>query len=227
MKIKVVLPALIHTEELKAMTDIARRSIHSFDNCIEVIEDNTKYNTMVAGAWNALLDQVRGTEYDFVMIACSDMQLDPLAIDYAVRYLEELEQDITTFECERDLDKFKDGFGQREFTLSETTGKRKDPACIMFRKGVIEKVGRIDEEFKMEFVERDYLYRCQLAGYDWMQPDVVLMYHPPHSGTIGNDVGRLQTAHRKYTAKWGGDVETYRYPYNDIFLDWTFTGEYK
>ena len=157
------------------------------------------------------------------MITANDTQADLGAIDYMVRCAEEHDAGMVTGKVVRDLDEFKKGYG-REYTSELTTGLI-DPACFVLKKGVIEKVGRIDEAFKIEFVERDYIYRMKLAGYKVIQPDVVLWYHPPRSGTVGNDEERLRQAFRKYYAKWGGDAnsEVFRYPMNDMSKDFTST----
>jgi hypothetical protein len=89
---------------------------------------------------------------------------------------------------------------------------------------VIEKVGKVDFTFPCEFVERDYWYRSKLAGFDWIQLDQILCYHPPYAGTIGNDQPRLMRALRKYILKFGGDAGEERFivPYNNYSLDWTY-----
>jgi hypothetical protein len=115
--------------------------------------------------------------------------------------------------------------GKQEYTTKlthDTIDKRIDPATFLLRKGVIEKVGRIDEFFPVEFVERDYMYRMKLAGYDCIQPDVVTWYHPPYSGTVGNDLRRYDQAFKRYVLKWGDDPEVYQFPFNDPSLDFTY-----
>lgn len=223
--VKLLLPALLETKEQKRMTRECKKSLVSKENDIELIEDNKRYKTRVAGAWNALLDPWRGKEYDYLMIVASDTIADPKAIDYMVRCAEENPKaGIITGKVERDLKKFKRSVGKRQYTERLTRGLI-DPACFILRKGVIEKVGRIDEYFPMEFVERDLIYRCKLIGYEVVQPDIILWYHPPFSGTIGNSHARLQKALRRYYAKWHGDagMEEWKFPYNDFSLDFTHT----
>lgn len=221
--IQVLLPALITTKEQEEMTKRAQKSIVSFDHCVKVTVDTEKYDSAVAGVWNNFLDQWRGKDYDYLIITANDVEFDPLAIDYNARFLEENpDVGISTFKVERDYDLFLEGFGQQEYTDKRTTDRRIDPAAFIIRKGVIEKVGRIDEEFPREFVERDYIHRVELAGFVVTQPDIVLNYHPPYAGTIGNDPERLQRALRKYVLKWGGDKEVYTHPYNDLSLDYTY-----
>lgn len=222
-KIQILLPALEKTKKQKELTKHAFKSLVSFNHCIDIHTDRKPYETAVAGVWNAFLDIWRNGDYDYLMITANDVEHDPSAIDFMVKCLEDNPSaGVVSIKVTRDVEEFKRGFGQQEYTKKLTRGL-KDPATFMFRKGVIEKVGRIDEEFPIEFVERDYLYRCRLAGFDWIQPDIILSYHPPKSGTVGNDVDRLNTAYRRYVSKWGGDAdqERFRFPYNDFNLNYT------
>lgn len=229
--IKILLPALITTKEQQKMTDDCKKSIFSLDHCIKVYEDNEKYEAKVAGVWNAFLDKWRGKEYDYLMILANDTQLDPMAIDYGVKTLEEHpEAGVCTLHVTRDLEEFKKGFG-KQLRSGELTKRYEnmDPANFIIRKGVIETVGRIDETFKMEFVERDYWRRCEKMGFKWIEPIETLNYHPPFAGTIGNDPERLVKAFNKYIRKHGGDAgkEKFDFPYNDISLNWTYSEYYK
>ena len=237
MNIKVLLPALLDTKEQIQMTNDCRDSLVSKDCNIEIIEDNKVYDTRVAGVWNAFLDKYRYSdrrsddvwygspdEYDYLMITANDTIADPNAIDYMVKCAEENPNAaIITGKVDRNYNRFMKKSGKREYT-SELTKGLIDPACFLIRRGVIEKVGRIDDYFPVEFVERDYIHRCKLAGYDVVQPDVVLWYHPPFAGTIGNDDDRLRFYLRRYLSKWGGDAnaEVYKYPFNDLSLDYTY-----
>jgi hypothetical protein len=228
--VNVLLPALITTEEQKKMTESCKRSIFSLNHCIKLKEDHNKYETKVAGVWNAFLDEWRGKDYEFLLITANDTILDPNLIDFGIETLNEHPKaGVCTFHVTRDLEEFKKGFGQsgRSGRLTKNYANM-DPANFMIRKGVIEKVGRVDEQFPCEFVERDFWRRCEEMGFKWIEPEEVLNYHPPYAGTIGNDVDRLQVALRKYVSKHGGDAgaETFDFPYNDSRLDWTFTGEY-
>lgn len=229
--VQVLFPALIHTKELAKMADGCRKSIISFEHCIQITEDNNKYPRKVAQAWNTLLDLWRGKEYDYLMIMASDTILDPMAIDYMVRCMEENPSaGVVTCHVTRDLEEFRKGFGQQAYSSKLTADYHSmDPANFLIRKGVIEKVGRIDEMFPGPFVERDFWRRCTQMGFDWIEPEEVLNYHPPFAGTIGNDQAELQSALRRYLLKHGGDAgqERFEYPYNDMRLDWTFTGVYR
>lgn len=226
IKIKGLLPALVETKEQLEMAELARKSFVSVDPniCFKVQEDNKRYKARVAGVWNAFLDEWRGKEYDYLLIGCDDGQFDINCVDFMVKYSIETDTPIVSAKCIRDLEEFKKGFGQREYTTMNTVTEKKDPAIFLMKKGVIETVGRMDETFPMEFVERDWLYRCKLAGFEWGQPDVVLMYHPPYAGTNGNAPQQLQRALMKYILKWGGDAdqEKFIFPYNNLALDYTY-----
>lgn len=225
--IQVLLPALIETPEQAKMTEDCKKSIISLEHCVKVDLDTKKYDAKVAGVWNNFLDKWRGKDYDYLMITANDTILDPLAIDYGVRCLEEHpEAGVITFHVERDLDKFKKGFGKKQYTGELTPSySQMDPANFIIRKGVIEKVGRINQRYECEFVERDYWKRCELAGFKWIELKEVLNYHPPFAGTIGNDEKRLQKALRKYVLEWGGDAgqERFDHPFNDLNLDFTYS----
>lgn len=223
--IRALVPALITKPEQEKMTKRCLETLASFEHCVKAEVDSKPYRTQVAGVWNAFLDKWRGKEYSYLLITANDVEHDPLMIDYLVKCGEENPKaGIISCKVTRDADKFKKNFGQYEYSGKLTTGL-KDPATFLLRKGVVEKVGRIDEWFPCEFVERDYIYRCQLAGYDWIQPDIELSYHPPFAGTIGNDGVRLQRALRRYLEKWGGDAtqEIYENPFNDLSLRFTYT----
>jgi len=228
--IQVLLPALITNKEQERMTVECQKSIISLEHCVKLTVDKQKYEAQVAGVWNNFLDTWRGKDYDYLMVTANDTVLDPNAIDYAVKCMEDNKgAGIVSLHVERDLEAFKRDFGQYEYSGKLTRDYHsKDPANFLIRKGVIEAVGGIDEEFPCEFVERDYIRRCALAGYSWIEPVEVLNYHPPVAGTIGNDQVRLQKALRKYLLKWGGDAgqEKFDFPYNDARLDYTFTGKY-
>lgn len=189
-----------------------------------MILDTKKYETKVAGVWNAFIDKFRGTDYDYLMIVANDMVADSNAIDFMVRCAEENpDAGMITSKVERDIEKFNANKGKIEYT-SELTSGLIDPACFLLRKGIVEKVGRIDEYFPGAFVERDLIHRIKLAGYEVIQPEIVLWYHPPYSGTLGNDIDELDKAYTRYVRKWGGDAnaEQFRNPMNDISLDFTY-----
>lgn len=222
--IKILLPALIQTDEQALMTERCKKSLISLDHCVKVQLDTKKYDSAVAGVWNNFLDQWRGKDYDYLMITANDTEADANAIDFMARAMEENPNaGMITGKVTRDIDDFKKRYGQSEYTGELDEGLL-DPACFILRKGVIEKVGRIDEYFPCEFVERDYIYRMKLAGYEIIQLKEVLWYHPPYAGTIGNDHERLQRALQRYVNKWGGDAnqEIYRNPFQDLSLDFTY-----
>lgn len=232
--IHVYLPALQETKEQRKMTKRCKKSLFSLEYCLDLNLDTKRYEDRVAEAWNTFFDAWRGKEYDLLLIVASDMIADPNAIDYMANYLVTHEDaHVISGRVERDLKTFKKSFGQ--YTYSDTLHRGlKDPACLMFKKGVIEKVGRVDQFFPMEFVERDYLYRCKLVGLNWVQLDTPLWYHPPLSGTIKSQgtelltrdklTRRLNEALRHYIVKWGGDAdrEQYTVPLNDLSLDYTY-----
>ena len=222
--INVLLPALIETEKQKEMTDRCKKSLISLDNCVKVYIDKEPYKYAVAGVWNAFFDRWRGKDYDFLMITANDVVHDPHCIDYLVRCAKEnLKAGVVSAKVIRDEKEFKKNFGQWNYTSRLTAGI-KDPATFILRQGVIEKVGRVDQEFPIEFVERDYIYRAKLAGFDWIQPEVELTYHPPFSGTVGNSDERLRKAYQKYLLKWGGDAndERFLFPNNDLSLNYAY-----
>lgn len=218
--IQVLLPAYITNQEQQEMTDRARKSIVSFEHCVKIIEDNNKYKYKVAEVWETFFNNFRGKEYDCLMIMANDVELDCNAIDYAIKCLEShKEAGVITFHVTRDYDEFKREYGQKVYNGRLTQSySQMDPACFILKKGVIEKVGKIDYMFPCEFVERDYWYRCELAGYKWIELEETLCFHPSISSTIGNDDERLRTALRKYVLKWGGDAgqEVYKHPYNNL-----------
>lgn len=224
--IQILLPALIETKEQEEMTELCKKSIFSTKYCLKVDLDTRKYDRKVAGVWNSFLDKWRGEDYDYLMIMANDTQLDPMAIDYSIETLEgHPEAGVCTLHVTRDLEAFKKGFGQYKRSGDLTSSYHSmDPANFIIRKGVIEEVGRIDETFPCEFVERDYWYRCNLSGHEWIEPKEVLNYHPSIAGTIGNDQQRLQRALRKYLLKWGGDAgrEKWSHPYNNLNYDFTY-----
>jgi hypothetical protein len=220
--IELLLPALLETEELKKMTQKCKESLVSEKYKINIHMDIKRYPDRVAGAWNNFFDKWRGKDYDYLFVVGNDTIADPKAIDYMIKCLEENPKaGVVCGKVERDLVKFKEGEGKQEYT-SDLTTSTKDPACFVIRKGIIEKVGRCDAYFPIEFVERDYLYRLELAGWSWIQPDIVLWYHPPRAATNGNDPHRFEQARRKYWGKWGGDPEVYVFPFNDPSLDFTY-----
>lgn len=225
IKIKALLPYYITNKEQEEMTNRARKSLMSFEHCLKLYEDGNKYPTKVAGVWNVFFKKFVDTEYDYLLITANDVEHDPMMVDYMVKCAEEHKQaGIISCLVTRDYEEFKKGFGQQVYTTELTTNIPKDPATFLIRNGVIEKIGFADEQFPGAFVERDLIYRAKLAGYTWVQPHVVLEYHPPYSGTLGNDTVELQKALSRYTMKWGGDSESERFthPYNDLSLDYTY-----
>jgi len=219
-KVKALLPYYITTKEQEEMTDRARKSLMAFDCCLHVYEDGKKYETKVAGVWNAFFKQWVGKEYDYLLITANDVEHDPKMVDFMVRCAKEYPMSIVSCKCIRDHEEFKRGYGQQLYTPELTTHKPKDPATFLLPRGVIEMIGFADEQFECEFVERDLLYRAKLAGYTWIQPDIVLQFHPPYSGTIGNDATRLDMAYKRYLMKWNGDAneERWTHPYGDLNL---------
>jgi hypothetical protein len=219
-KVKALLPYYITNTGQKEMTDRARKSLISFDCCLKVFEDGKKYETKVAGVWNAFFKEWMGKEYDYLLITANDVEHDCKMVDFMVRCAEENPKSIISCKVTRDYEKFKSEYGQHIYTSELTTHKPKDPATFLLPKGVIETIGFADEQFPGSFVERDLLYRAKLAGWTWIQPDIELEYHPPYSGTLGNDVKACELAFQRYVQKWGGDADTERFlrPYNNLSL---------
>lgn len=229
--VPVLLPALVETEEQEKMTTECRQSLVSFKHCIKVIEDRRRYETAVAGVWdNFIQEQLKNDDWDYILITANDTIADPNAIDYMVRFADENPKvGMVTGKVERNLEIFRSNFGSYEYTSNRSPRYQDlDPACFILRRQAIKQIGHIDQEFPREFVERDLIRRLNWAGWEVAQPDIVLWHHPPYAGTIGNDGARLQRALVKYIRKHGGDAgqEQYLYPYNDIGLDYTFTGKY-
>lgn len=225
-KVRILLPALITNKEQEAATERCMKSLENqiTGRCVKITLDTDKYDKAVAGVWNKFFDTWRGQEYDYLVITANDTEADPLAIEFMAKCLEDNPSaGMVTGKVCREIEEFKKGFGQQEYT-QKLTAKEIDPACFMLRKNVMEKVGRIDEYFPREFVERDLIYRIKLAGWKVIQPDVVLWYHPPYSMTIGNDMTRLDMAFKRYVYKWGGDAdkEVYTHPLNDFNLNFTY-----
>lgn len=224
-KIYLLYPNLIKDKGLaKKSMDSVKLMMKNSKYDIEFIEDGKKYEKAVAGAWNSLLKQVVGKDYDYLFILCNDGVFHKDILRYMVNFQINTGFDIVTAKCERDWDKWSQiAKVELKDTIIRTETEKKDPAIMMFRKGVLEKVGLADETFPREFVERDLLYRCRLAGFAWGQPNDVAMFHPPVSTTIGNDNKRLQRALWKYVLKWGGDAdqERFYFPYNDINFDYS------
>jgi len=222
MKIKALLPGVLDTQEQKDMTKRALNSLVSSHD-LKITEDYKKYKNKVAAVWNVFLKDKVGTEYDYLLITANDVEHDPKCIDFMVRCAQDNPKaGIISCKVTRDYSEFKKKKGKRRYTKTLTENEPKDPATFLMPWGVIEDIGFADEQFPCEFVERDLIYRAKLAGYDWIQPDVVLEYHPPYSGTIGNPIERLQIAYQKYVRKFGGDAnfEIFKYPYNDINLSY-------
>ena len=223
-KVKALLPYYITTPEQEDMTNRARVSLMSFDCCLKVYEDGRKYETKVAGVWNNFFKQWVGKDYDYLLITANDVEHDCKMVDFMVRCAKENPMSIVSCKVTRDYDKFKAEYGQHVYTSELTTHKPKDPATFLLPRGVIETIGFADEIFPTAFVERDLLYRAKLAGWQWIQPDLELEYHPPYSGTIGNDQGELDRAYKRYMMKFGGDAgsEKYTHPYNNFSLPITY-----
>jgi hypothetical protein len=234
MQIKCLLPALIQNEEQEDMTSQCKKSLqetfamaHQRHGAqVHTQVDGEYYANRVAACWNVFLDQFRGKKYDFLLITANDMLAAPYALDYMLRAMEDYpDAGMVTGKIERNLKSFVANMARQKYTRQltpDTIEKRIDPAAFLLRKGVIETVGRVDEWFPIEYVERDYMRRMHLAGFDCIQPDVVTWYHPSHSGTVGNDMQRFDAATKRYIMKWGGDPETFQFPFQDPNLDFTF-----
>lgn len=222
--VRVLLPALITNEEQRTMTEECQKSLISLDNCAKIEVDTKPYEYKVAGVWNAFLDKWRGKEYDYLMIVANDTVADIKAIDYMIKYMEENPNvGIVTGGVERDKETFKKNFGQIKYDARLLANI--ETPCFMIRRGVIEMIGRIDNWFPIEFVERDYFYRCKLAQIPVVGLATKLFYHPNESKTVGYDDQRFQKAFNKYILKWGGDAlrEVFTFPFNDTSLDFTYT----
>jgi GT2 family glycosyltransferase len=223
-KIDLFLPSIQETEDQKEMTQRCLDSLISKEYEIDIYQYTEPHKYRVAGAWNWFLDQFRGKIYSYLFVVANDTIADPNAIDYMVRCAKENpDAGLVTGKVERDLQVFSENKGKYRYSNTLTRGLI-DPACFVLPIGVIEKIGRIDQQFPVEFVERDLIWRVKLAGFKVIQPDIPLWYHPPYSGTVGNDEKRLRLSFRKYYAKWGGDANDEKYvnPYNDLSLDYTF-----
>lgn len=191
---------------------------------IEIVEDTNKYENKMAECMNVFFDRFRGTDYNYLIWIPNDLKCHRLSIQRLVEMMED-NKDIAigSLDVVRDIEKFKE---LKNIKLTKRRNHYIDMETTNFivRAGVIEEVGRIDEQFPLEFFERDYFYRVRLARGVLAGIRTVAFYHPVESGTIGNSTERLQKALEEYTKKWGGDAfqERYQNPMNDIKLDYKY-----
>jgi len=110
--------------------------------------------------------------------------------------------------------------------------------CLVISAGTFAQVGRFDPIFHPAYREdTDFLYRMGRAGLPSPRENggelMHVMVDATSAGdaeTIGRGLVKVNFAEnqRLYVRKWGGDQgdETFRRPYDDPDLDWTFVGSY-
>jgi GT2 family glycosyltransferase len=176
---------------------------------------------MLAQKWNEWLDSYRGTYYDYLFVTANDVEHKEQSIDYLVDFAQQNNIDVVSGSLGRNYEHFSE---IDDIVFSTDIADRMDTPAFLIKKGVIEKVGRVDEYFPLEFVERDYFYRAELAGFKVAGAKMKLHYHPDESVTVGYNNERFQKAFDRYVQKWGGDAlkEQFTYPFNDMSLDFTY-----
>lgn len=227
--VRILLTSVIFDKQQEASTKECFESISSDKYILDIHLDSRVHKLAVAEKWNEFFDWWRGKEYDYLVVMANDTLARAESIDYLVQCLEDNPRvGLLNGRMNRDRIAFlnkKIGYSSKvEY------GIKGDTSNFIVRKGLIETIGRIDDWFPYEYVERDYLYRCELAGsaygVEGMAPactEMELFWHPTSSGTRQNRRG-LQEPRIRYCKKWGDLdlIENFKHPFNDDDFDFTY-----
>lgn len=197
----------------------------SFVNDVSVDTRLHPKDQALTGKWNDFINFYRGKDYGYLLICANDTLAHPDALEYMVKLMEDNpDMGVIHSTVNRDRTNFDTSLAS---PIEYTPSLHFDPsetANMILRKGVIEKVGEFDLLFPHEYNERDYFYRCKLAGFKLGTSSMGLFYHPNHSQDDPNRQGAW-FARDNYIGKWGGDWmrEIYECPFNNGALNFTHT----
>jgi hypothetical protein len=181
--------------------------------------DTRIHDFALAEKWNDFFDFYRGRDYEYLFIVANDTIGRIESFDYMVQLAYEQNVDLLNCNVNRNLELFEQNLITYRTDLIEDGGT----SNFLIKKGVIEKVGRVDEYFPHEYVERDYFHRVKLAGFNIKCTPMELFYHPPQSRSQVNRLG-VGIASDRFNEKWGtgGHIPTLTNPKNDPNLNYEF-----
>lgn len=222
MKIPILITSLINRLEQAEFTSNCYKSLTSGEHLLAISIDASNEFISLTHKWNNFLDQYRDREYQYLIIIANDTLAKKESIDYMVRFMQE-NLDIGIGESK--LNRNFEDFLNTNLEYSNNVIPLNDTSNFIIRKGVIEKIGRFNENrFPFAQNERDYIYRCKLGGVRVEQIAMQLFYHPPISLTLENR-GDFKQDCERYREIWGGDwqSEQFKYPFNNPDLDFTYS----
>lgn len=221
MIIPILITSLIVKKEYEDATRAFHNSLISKDHILDISIDSRLLAGKVSEKINDFLDFWRGKEYKYIGIFCNDLMARPETMDLYIKSLEDNpDVDVGIGGFTRDKSFFDTPI---EYNSHYSEGQR-NTAVFIFRKGIIEKVGNFNaKRYPFAMNERDYFYRCKLAGLKVATTDMNLFWHPEESMTKENR-GDFNDDTKRYIYQWGGlDLqEKYTHPFNNPSLDYTW-----
>lgn len=223
MRLPILITALIYNQEQRQATKECFDSLQSNEHLLDISIDSRNESISLTKKWNDFLDQWRDRDYEYLVIIANDTLARPETIDYMVRFMND-NPDVGIGESK--LNRNREEFLAIPIEYSTNSlVDIDDTSNFIIRKGVIEKVGRFNENrYPFAHNERDYIYRCKLAEVSVVQTEMRLFYHPPVSLTLENR-GDYDDSRKTYREQWGGEwlAERYTKPFNKEELDYTFS----
>lgn len=220
MIIRVLLTSVVVDQKHADVTRDCYLSLQS-NHTLDVMVDTRIHNNALAEKWNAFFDWWRWKDYDYLLIIANDTLARNESIDYMVQLMEETNVDLLNTNICRDFNAFQ----EQELKFKRDLVEQGGTSNFMLRRNVIEKVGRVDEYFPHEYIERDYFRRIELAGFVNRCTPMELFYHPSTSFSQINRTG-VSEAQRRFIEKWGADwpdtFEKWEKPFNNPKLDFTY-----
>jgi ADP-heptose:LPS heptosyltransferase/GT2 family glycosyltransferase len=224
-KVRKVLAVML-TYNMLEWTKLALDSIRTFHDCDVFVVDNessdgtqewlasqgiefTSKRQGVAAAQNVGLEKFYSGDYDYLLLLNNDIALRYDTIDKLVDILErDPKVSVVTAQEVLDIPPWLiDSISPRGTSSQEIIDIPPSAySCTMFRRDILEKVGRFDEHFTPRYIEdNDYQLRIRLAGGKFIKTQEAIYYH-----ILGGVLSTNEAERREKDVHWIKNISYYQ-----------------
>lgn len=201
MKIPILVTSYIVKKEYEDQTRECIASLTSKNHLLDIRLDNRDCPDKLSQKWNEFARDYSG--YEYIIIMANDTLAKPQSIDFMIDFMD---QNPEVSVGQATMERNKETFLNTPLVYDGAyTHQPLDTCNFIIRKGTFDDVGYFNQKrYPFSMGERDWLYRCSLAGRKvGYHQNMKLFWHPPVSMTQENR-GNFSDYQQAYIEQWGG-----------------------